>query len=83
VKSTKIVYSAKGRNRSAKIQRIAEAEIDAIARQDGSEVQIHGHPLAVSPDQIATVAKSKRFLFYTTSVSMLIFLAVPGYTRAL
>jgi hypothetical protein len=61
VKSAKIDYSADGKNRSVRIPRIAEAEIEAIEGQGGSEVQIQNHPLAVSPGQIATVAKSKKF----------------------
>ena len=61
VKSAKIDYSANGKNRSVRIPRIAEAEIEAIEGQGGSEVQIQNHPVAVSPGQIAIVAKSKKF----------------------
>jgi hypothetical protein len=60
VKSANIVYSASGKNRSVRIPRIAEAEIEALEGQGGSEVKIQNHPLAVSPGQVATVAKSKK-----------------------
>jgi hypothetical protein len=61
VKNAKIDYSASGRNRSVKIQKIAEVEIEAIEGQEGSEVQIQNHPIAVSPGNVATVAKSKKY----------------------
>jgi hypothetical protein len=64
VKNTRIDYSASGKNRSVRIQKIGEAEIEAIEGQGGSEVQLQNHPVAVSPGQIATVAKSKKFSFH-------------------
>jgi hypothetical protein len=60
VKSAKIEYTSNGKKRSVSISRIAEAEIEAIEGQGGSEVQIQNHPLAVSPGNVATVAKSKK-----------------------
>jgi hypothetical protein len=61
VKKVKIEYSATGKNRSVKIPQIAEAEIEAIEGQGGSTVSIQNHPVAVSPGQVATVAKSTAF----------------------
>ena len=59
VKKTKISYSSSAKNRSIRIPGIAEAEIEAIQGQGGSNVHVENHPLAVSPGQSATVAKSK------------------------
>jgi hypothetical protein len=64
VKSARIEYSARGKNRSVKIPRIAEAEIEAIEGQGGSEVQIQNHPIAVSPGNVAVVSRSKKFSFH-------------------
>jgi len=58
VRQVEIDYHAEGKKRSLKIPGIAEAQIEAISGQAGQETTISGHPLAISPGQPATVAKS-------------------------
>jgi hypothetical protein len=60
VKSASIEYKAQGKNRSLKIDNIAEAEIEAISGQGGAEVSISNHPLCIAPGYPAVAAKSKR-----------------------
>ena len=59
VKSVDFV-SANGKKRSLKIPNIAEAEIEAIEGQGGSDVTISNHPLSAAPGESAVVAKSKK-----------------------
>src|SRR6202051_3255122 len=60
VSSVEFNYAANGKKRSLKIPNIAEAEIEAIQGQGGSDVSIANHPLAVSPGESAIVSKSKK-----------------------
>jgi hypothetical protein len=60
VKSASIEYKAQGKNRSLKIDNIAEAEIEAISGQGGAEVSISNHLLCIAPGYPAVAAKSKR-----------------------
>jgi hypothetical protein len=60
VKSAKIEHAASEKARRVKISQIAEAEIEAIQGKGGDEVHVEGHPLAVSPGNLATVAMSKK-----------------------
>ena len=63
VKAVKFDYSAIGKRRSLKIPGIAEAEIEAMKGQGGSDITITGHPLAVAPGESAVVAKSKKMSY--------------------
>jgi hypothetical protein len=62
-KSVPIEYRAEGKRRSLRIPGVAEAEIEALAGQAGSEATISGHPLCIAPGQPAVVAKSKRLSY--------------------
>ncbi|HKZ93830.1 MAG TPA: DUF1326 domain-containing protein [Candidatus Bathyarchaeia archaeon] len=64
VKSVDIKYELNGKKRSLSIPNIAEAEIEALAGQDGSEVTIKNHPLTAVPGEPAVVAKSKRLSYH-------------------
>jgi len=57
-------YSANGKKRSLKIPNIADAEIEAIQGQGGSDVTITNHPLAVSPGYSVVVSKSKKLSYH-------------------
>ena len=63
VRSVAIDYQAQGKKRSLRINDIAEAEIEAIEGQGGSEVTVTNHPLCVAPGHSAVTARSKRLLF--------------------
>lgn len=62
-KSVPIDYKAEGKRRSLRIPGVAEAEIEALPGQDGSEATISGHPLCIAPGHPAVVAKSKRLSY--------------------
>ncbi len=63
VKSVPINYQASGKRRSLHIGNVAEAEIEALQGQGGSDIVISNHPLTVVPGQPAVVAKSKRLSY--------------------
>lgn len=62
-KTVPIEYKAEGKRRSLRIPGVAEAEIEALSGQDGSEATISGHPLCIAPGHPAVVAKSKRLSY--------------------
>lgn len=64
VKPVEFSYSANGKKRSMKIPNIAEAEIEAIEGQGGSDVTITNHPVAVGPGFSAVVSKSKKLSYH-------------------
>jgi len=64
VKSTEIKYMADGKKRSLSIPNVAEAEIEALEGQGGSEITITNHPLTTVPGEPAVVAKSKRLIYH-------------------
>jgi hypothetical protein len=49
---------------SLKIPDIADVEITAVAGQGGGDISISGHPLAIAPGKVATLARSSN-LSYT------------------
>lgn len=63
IKNAPIDYSANGKQRHLSVVGVAEAEIEAIAGQDGGDVTIEGHPLCIAPRQTFVVAKSKQLTF--------------------
>jgi hypothetical protein len=64
VKAVNFNYSANGKKRSLRIPGIAEAEIEALQGQGGSDVTISNHPLAVAPGESAVVSRSKRLSYH-------------------
>ena len=63
VKSAPIEYRSEGRLRSVRLGNVAEAEIDGLPGQDGSDVTIENHPFTAVPGFPAVVAKSKQMRF--------------------
>lgn len=60
VKAVPIEYAAKGKQRSLRIPKIAEADIEALEGQGGALVTIQNHPFTAVPGQPAVVSTSKR-----------------------
>lgn len=60
VKAVPIEYAATGKQRSLRIPKIAEADIEALEGQGGALVTIQNHPFTAVPGQPAVVATSKR-----------------------
>jgi hypothetical protein len=63
VKSTAIKYQARGRQRSLKINGVADVAIAGIDGQGGADVTISNHPIAVAPGYPTAVAKSKKMSY--------------------
>jgi len=68
-KSVGISYSANGKNRTLKIDGIAEAEIESLNGAGGADVTVSGHPLAIAPGFPATAAKSKKLNYHDYGLS--------------
>lgn len=64
VKSVDFYYSANGKKRSLQIPKIAEAEIEAIQGQGGSDVTITNNPFAVAPGESMVVSKSQKLSYH-------------------
>jgi hypothetical protein len=60
VKSASIEFKEEGKKRHLVVKGIAENEMYAIDGEDGKEVKVSNHPLAVSPGHPVTVSKSKK-----------------------
>jgi len=60
VKAVPIEYAATGKQRSLRIPKIAEADIEALEGQGGALVTIQNHPFTAVPGQPAVVSTSKR-----------------------
>ncbi len=64
VTSADIQFEQKGKSFSLKIPNVADVQIEAVKGQGGGDVVLAGHPLAISPGQQTTVARSTK-LSYT------------------
>jgi len=64
VKAVNFNYSENGKKRSLSIPGIAEAEIEAVQGQGGSDVTVSNHPLTVAPGEAAVVSRSKRLSYH-------------------
>ena len=62
-KAAPIEYHSEGKRRSLRLGKIANAEIEGLPGQDGSDVTITGQPFTVVPGFPAVVAKSKQARF--------------------
>jgi len=69
IKSTEIEYKVDGKRRSLSIPNIAEAEIEALEGQGGSEVKVSNPPLYAVPGIPLVVAKSKRLSYHDYGLS--------------
>jgi hypothetical protein len=70
VKPAPIEFSATGKQRSLRIGRIAEADIEALEGQGGALVTIENHPLTVVPGHAAVVATSRKLRVSDYGVSL-------------
>jgi len=63
VKAAPIEYRSEGKRRSLRLGDFADAEIEGLPGQDGSDVTITSHPFTAVPGFPAVVAKSKQMRF--------------------
>jgi len=63
VKSASIEFKEEGKKRHLVIKGIAENEMYAIDGEDGGEVKVSNHPLAVSPSNPVVIHKSKQLRY--------------------
>jgi hypothetical protein len=63
VKAAPIEYRSEGKRRSLRLGAVADAEIEGLSGQDGSDVTIASHPFTAVPGFPAVVAKSKQMRF--------------------
>ena len=63
VKAAPIEYRSEGKRRSLRLGNIADAEIEGLPGQDGSDVTIGNSPFTAVPGFPAVVAKSKHLRF--------------------
>jgi hypothetical protein len=62
-RTAKIEFEVTGRRHRLTIDDIAEMEIAPIAGQNGGEVRIQGHPLAVSPGHDSVICRSTKLRY--------------------
>ena len=63
IKAAPIEYHSEGKRRSLRLGEVADAEIEGLPGQDGSDVTVDNVPFAVVPGVVLAVAKSKRMRF--------------------
>lgn len=64
ISSVAMEFSAEGRRRSMRIGDVGSVEIEAIDGQQGEDVTITGHPLAIAPAYPGTVARSTQLEYH-------------------
>jgi hypothetical protein len=70
VKTAGIEYKAEGKQRSLRIDDIANAEIEALAGGNDGVATIQGAPLCIAPGFPTVVARSKRASFHDLGVNL-------------
>jgi len=70
VKAVPIEYSANGKQRSLRIPKVVEADIEALEGQGGALVTIANHPFTPVPGQPAVVSTSKRLSINDYGISL-------------
>jgi hypothetical protein len=70
VKPVPIQYSANGKQRSLRIPRCADIDIEALEGQGGALVTIDNHPFTAVPGHPAVVAISKKLSIHDHGVSL-------------
>ncbi len=63
VKTAKIEFTESGKKHHLIIKDVAENEMYSLDGEDGGEVKVTNHPLAVSPANAAVISKSKTLKF--------------------
>lgn len=61
--SVAIEYHAEGKQRSIRIGTVAEVDIEAVAGQNGADITISNHLLAIAPGYPGVLAKSSRLTY--------------------
>jgi len=69
VKQVPIEFSQKERNHYLKVGIFAENNMQEIEGEDGGEVKISNHPLAVSPSEPVTISKSKSVTYNDNGIN--------------
>ena len=64
VKTARIEYEMRGKQRRLRIPRVAEMEVEALQGQGGKEVTLAHLPFIAVPNQTTVVAKSKRLSYH-------------------
>jgi hypothetical protein len=70
VMPTAIEYSEEGKQRSLRIPKIADIEIEALAGQGGALVTVSNHPFTPVPGHPAVVSTSKRMKYSDHGMSV-------------
>lgn len=63
VKSAKIEFTESGKKHHLSIKDVAENEMYSLEGEDGTEVIVSNHPLAVSPTHPVVISKTKNLTF--------------------
>ncbi len=64
VKTARIEFETRGKQRRLRIPRVAEMEVEALEGQGGKEVTLAHVPFIAVPNQTVIVAKSKRLSYH-------------------
>ena len=64
VKSVRIEFNSKGKERSMRIPGVAEMEVSAVEGAGGKEIVLNNIPFTAVPNQQTVVAKSKKLSFH-------------------
>lgn len=68
VEQAPIKFTIDGKKRHLKVGKIAENEMYSIEGEDGNDVIISNHPLAIAPGNPITVAKSKKTWYRSNGI---------------
>ena len=69
LKPAKIDFDGSGKTFKLSVDGLGRAEIEALGGQGDGPVQVSGHPLAISPGEPATVARSSTLSFSDHGIS--------------
>lgn len=70
VKSAAIEFRAQGKQRGLRIGDVAQADVEALAGQDGKDVTISNHPFTAVPGSPAVVARSSRASYHDLGLAL-------------
>jgi hypothetical protein len=62
--SVPIEFRAEGKKHSVRVGKVGQSTIEAIQGQDGTEVKVSNHPLAVAPGYAAVASRSEKTSFH-------------------
>ena len=61
--SAPIEYTANGKHRGLRIQKVAQVDIEALEGQAGAPITISNHPLCIAPGEPAVAARSEKLSY--------------------